>query len=71
VLNAFHNEKNIEVEIIYGIYDYKSFYDKFIDTDLKVFKEDLAMLGYRITALSEIEKQEYPFLITSTNYRYL
>ena len=70
MLRAFNNSKYISVIPISAIYDYKKYYDTYIDPKLKILKEEATQHGWRIERLSLEEERNYPILNAGvkTNY---
>jgi hypothetical protein len=65
----FSKSPLVEVININAIYDYKEFYDKFIDKKYKSYEEEQTQHGFCIQQLSPEEKEAYPDLIVKTNYK--
>ena len=70
VMTAFHHSEGVTIVSVSAIYDYKRYYDKFIDPKLKILKEENTQHGWRIEKLSYEEEERFPILNAGikTNY---
>ena len=67
---AFRNNPNLTVVPVVAIYDYKSYYDQFIDPHLRIYKEELTNHGWQIQrippfATEEAERLGLPGIMTN------
>ena len=71
VLKAYCYSPFVSVISVPAIFDYKIFYDQFIDPRLKILKEDYTQHGWRVQKLSVEEARDFPILSAGvkTNYR--
>jgi hypothetical protein len=57
---------------VYAIYDYKKYYDDFIDSTIRIYKEELTNHGFRFEKVLECERleaSELDMFNTKVNYR--
>lgn len=69
VHKAFGYSTLVNVVPVAAIYNYKKYYDKFIDKHYRTYKEQLTQHGFRIQHLSPQERVDYPHLVVKSNYR--
>ena len=69
---AFSNNSNLTVVPVIAVYDYKTYYDQFIDRYLRIYKEELTNHGWQIqrvppSAKEDADRLGLPGIMT--NYR--
>ena len=55
---AFSYNPNLTIVPVVAIYDFSSFYDQFIDSHLRIYKEELTNHGWRIQRVPPLAEEE-------------